>query len=78
MSGVDPVEFGRVIGLLEAIRTEVQDLKTRHVWRLDNLETRVETLEQGSASKKPYWVFIEKGILVLVGVGLTVAMKVLP
>lgn len=42
---VSPIEFGRVLGHLEGIRSELTDLKTRTVWRLDNIESRVEALE---------------------------------
>lgn len=43
---VNPIEFGRVIGHLEAIQRELKDLKDRTVWRLDDIEKRVEVLEK--------------------------------
>lgn len=43
---VNPIEFGRVIGHLEAIRGELKELKERTVWRLDDIEARVEVLEK--------------------------------
>lgn len=69
MSDINPVEFGRVIGHLEAIQSELRDLKTRTVWRLDNLEGRVEMLETKGAEQAPYWRLIERAIVVLVALG---------
>lgn len=43
---ISPVEFGRVLGHLEGIRSELTDLKSRTVWRLDDIEARVEHLER--------------------------------
>lgn len=43
---ISPVEFGRVLGHLEGIRSELTDLKARTVWRLDDIEGRVESLER--------------------------------
>ncbi len=50
MSQVDPIEFGRVIGHLEALHMEIKELKERTVWRLDNVENRVEALEKYRAA----------------------------
>lgn len=51
---LDPVAFGRVIGHLEAIRSEVKELRERTVYRLDDMELRVEVLEKlGEAHKVP-------------------------
>jgi len=42
---ISPIEFGRVLGHLEGIRSELVDLKSRTVSRMDNLESRVGHLE---------------------------------
>lgn len=41
-----PFEFGRLVGHLEAIQRELKELKDRTIWRLDDIERRVETLEK--------------------------------
>ena len=51
MSEISAVEFGRVLGHLEAIQAEIRDLKTRTMFRLDDLESRVETIEKHSAER---------------------------
>lgn len=77
---ISPVEFGRVLGHLEGIRSELADLKTRTVWRLDNIEGRVEALESyRSADERPRLAdkLADKviwGVLGAVGVG---ALKLL-
>lgn len=43
---INPIEFGRVIGHLESIQQQLKELKDRTVWRLDDIERRVETLEK--------------------------------
>ncbi|MDY0087131.1 MAG: hypothetical protein RBS78_01035 [Coriobacteriia bacterium] len=69
-TSVSPVEFGRVLGHLEAIQSELRDMKTRTIWRLDNLEDRVEKLETGSAARAPYWTMIERATPILLTLGL--------
>lgn len=58
---IDPVEFGRVIGHLEAIERELADLKSRTIWRLDNLEMRVEKLETTDVDAAPAISLVKKG-----------------
>lgn len=48
---IDPIEFGRLIATLEALRGEVRELKDRSIWRLDNLEGRIEALERKDAAQ---------------------------
>ena len=60
---VNPVEFGRVIGHLESLHKEIRELKERTIYRLDNLEDRVEIVEQEQASKKFLNDIVYKGIL---------------
>lgn len=64
---VDPIEFGRVIGHLEAIQRELKDLKERTVWRLDNLEGRVEKLEKADLGQSVYIKIVEKGMWGVLG-----------
>lgn len=46
MNGVDPIEFGKVLGALEAIKHEIKELRERTVWRLDDVEGRLEEIEK--------------------------------
>lgn len=43
--GVSPTEFGRLAGLMESILHELREFKSRAIWRMDDLEARVELLE---------------------------------
>lgn len=42
---VSHAEIGRLSGLMESVLYELREFKQRALWRLDNLEDRVETLE---------------------------------
>lgn len=67
MNQVDPTEFGRVVGHLEALRAEIKELKERVIWRLDNLEGRVETLEKSDNSQGLYIKIVEKALWGILG-----------
>ena len=67
MSQVDPTEFGRVVGHLEALRSEIKELKERVIWRLDNLEARVESLEKSDNFQGLYIKIVEKGMWGVLG-----------
>lgn len=75
MSTIDPIEFGRVIGHLEAIRHEMKELKERTVWRLDNPEGRVERLEKSDTSQSLYIKIVEKGMWGVLGTAGVLALK---
>ena len=60
MEQIDPIEFGKALAYLEAIKAELQDLKTRVVFRLDNLEARLEIVESHIASSKPFTDWLQK------------------
>lgn len=68
-SHIDPVEFGRIIGHLESIEGELRDLKARTTWRLDNLETRIETLEKADSQAAPWRKLVERAFVALAGIG---------
>lgn len=70
MTVVSPIEFGRVVGYLEAMRSEIKELKDRAIWRLDNLEGRVESLEKSSADQGFARRFVDKLVWAIVGAGL--------
>ncbi len=72
MSDIDPVEFGRVIGHLEAIQSELQDIKARTMWRLDNLETRIEKIEATAPSVKRWGRWVDIAIMALTVAGASV------
>ena len=66
---INPVEFGRVLGHLESIEKQIFDLKERTVWRLDNLEGRVEIIEHERATTKDWGKWVEWAIKALVAIG---------
>jgi len=75
--GISPIEFGRLLGLVEALRNDVSEMKTRHLWRLDDLEQRVETIEKAdSAESFPRSVW-HKAIWGVIGAGLSASAVLL-
>lgn len=64
---VSALEFGRMLGLMEAMRKEVSDLKERMVWRTDNLETRIELLEKAHAKNGIWYIVGEKLLYTILG-----------
>lgn len=83
MTSVDPIEFGELKGLLTALSQRVGELADRVTWRQDNLEARVEALEQGAAkgsfSRRFLDGFIEKAVWAGIGAAaLYGGAKVLP
>jgi hypothetical protein len=63
---ISPIEFGRVLGLLEGIRLEIAELRTRTIFRLDTLEARVETLELSGRESAPYLGLLRQAAAVVV------------
>lgn len=58
-----------VLGRLLAITTEINEKVSRLVWRVDDLEGRVEALEKTDASQELRRSLIDKGLWALVGLG---------
>lgn len=72
MSGpndISAVEFGRVLGHLEAIQADLRELKTRTVFRLDNLEDRMEVVEQRLAERTFPNKIVDRLIAAVLGAG---------
>lgn len=60
-------QLGRIIGIMEVVRQELTEVKTRLVFRMDNLEARVETLEVGRAASGVYTEVVRKALWVVLG-----------
>ena len=74
---ISPVEFGKMMGHLEAIRAELREIKDRHVWRLDDLEKRVEGLENKHSKGTTWRAIGDRTIFVVVGAILISALKMI-
>ena len=69
-------QAGQIITRLEAIQKELDHLSTRTVWRMDNLEERVENLEVRTASRGWIYQAMEKGLWAVAGAVAIALMKV--
>lgn len=61
------IEFGELKGITKMILSELNEVKTRLVFRLDSLEGRVETLELQHAGATLYDEIVKKGIFAIAG-----------
>jgi hypothetical protein len=71
------VQFGRLLGIMEMVRAELAELKQRFVFRIDNLESRVEKLEVGHAAESVYVKVVEKATWAVLGGAIAVAARYL-
>lgn len=67
---INPMEFGRALAALDEINRRLDKLENRVVFRLDNLEDRVEKLEQARASRKFSESAWDRLVWGLIGAGL--------
>lgn len=70
------VEYGRIMQKLEDMQRQLDNLSTRFVFRLDDLEQRVEKLEVNTASRGWSHQVIEKGVWAAAGAVAIALMKV--
>lgn len=66
MNEVSAVEFGRVLGRLESLSEQIAKMEERIVWRQDDLERRVERLENSTSGVKPLlsiWTKVVAGVI---------------
>jgi hypothetical protein len=49
---IDPIQWGRLLERLDSLRKEIRESHGRTVWRLDNMEQRVEVLENINSERK--------------------------
>ena len=75
--GLTDVAWGRMLERLDSIKTELRELKERLVWRIDNLEGRVEELEKADAGLKPYAKIIERAVWALLVIGVAAGPQLL-
>lgn len=66
---IDPITFGRVLQSLDDIKGELREIKTRHVFRMDNLEERVEVLEQAQPANENRNKWVDWAVAGFVGLG---------
>lgn len=60
-------QLGRLFGIMDVMRSELTEVKTRLVFRLDNLEQRVEALEVSKAASSVYTEVVKKGTWAVLG-----------
>lgn len=70
---MDPVEFGKLLGKLDAIEKKLDALEERSVSRLDDLEDRVEVLEKTDASRTFSRTAWDRFVWTLIGGGFIAA-----
>lgn len=49
MSEINPVEFGRLVGLVEGLRSDIADFKVTAVSKIEDHEKRIAAVEQARA-----------------------------
>lgn len=84
LGAISDVEWGRILASLEEINRRLDRLEDRTIYRLDNLEDRVEILEVAKASRKfsesawdrAVWGFVGAGLVALC-VGFATAIGIL-
>lgn len=67
---ISPIEFGRMLGLLEGMTRELRELKEQTIVRMANVEARLTTVEQSIDRRQPYMTLLEKGTWALIVLGL--------
>lgn len=70
-------QLGRLFGVMDVLRSELAEVKTRLVFRLDNLEQRVEALEIGKAASSVYTEVVKKAVWAVLGAAGIIAGKAL-
>ena len=68
-------QLGRLFGIMDVMRSELTEVKTRLVFRLDNLEQRVEALEVSKAAGSIYTEVVKKGLWAVLGACGLAALK---